>query len=185
MPTIETARLRLRRLRPDDAEAYYQAVLSDADVMRYLPGSVPQPRERTESYYFVRFAEHWDQHGFGLWGVEHKADGRLIGHCGLMTVPDAEDVEIAYSLAKPYWGQGLAPEGARATLRYGFETLGMEQIIGLAVPENTASLRVMIKVGMTSQGLTSQYHGMELAWCTITRDEFDPGDAPYTLSQDD
>jgi len=123
---------------PDDEAAYYHAVLSDPDVMRYLPSGLPLPKERTRPI-LQRFMDFWTQHGFGLWAVIHRADQKLIGHCGLQFIPETTDVEVAYALAKAYWGIGLAPEAAHAALRYGFEQLKLDQIVAVAMPQNAAS----------------------------------------------
>jgi RimJ/RimL family protein N-acetyltransferase len=179
MPDIETARLRLRPFTPRDADAYYLAVMCDPDVRRYLPGGQPLPRERAELI-MGRFQDHWDQHGFGGWAVIHRADDLLIGQCGLQYIPGMTEVEVFYALAKAFWGQGLAPEAAHAALRYGFETLHLDRIVAIFMPGNQASERVMIKIGMTYQGIKHVYE-TDLPFYAITRAEFRPGDAPYLL----
>ena len=177
MPVIETARLRLRPLTLDDAEAYYTAILSDPDVMRYLPGGTTLPRDRAE-FTIQRQIDNWARDGIGLWAVVRAGDGRLIGHCGLMHLPDSTEIEVAYALTQDVWGQGFAPEAARAALRFGFEERGFARIVAVAVPANVASQRVMEKIGMTNEGLQPAY-GTELAFYSITRAVFQPGDAPY------
>ena len=120
MDTLETERLRLRPFTLDDVDAYYAGISSDADVMRYLPGG--QPRQRSDSQWVISyFMHHADLHGFGVWAVEELASGTLIGHAGLEYIPGAEEVEIAYTFAKAYWGRGYATEAAAASLNYGFE----------------------------------------------------------------
>lgn len=182
MPTIETERLRLRAFSLADADVYYAVILSDPDVMRYLPGGTPLPPDRTVPI-LHRITAHWSEHAFGLWAVEHLQDGALIGHCGLQYIPDTPDVELAYALAKSYWGTGLASEAAHASLRYGFETMGLDRIVAVAVAENAASLRVMAKIGMIYQGIQRAYN-TELLCHALTRAEFDPGSAPYRLFSD-
>ncbi|HML24013.1 MAG TPA: GNAT family N-acetyltransferase [Aggregatilinea sp.] len=177
---IDTARLTLRPFLPDDAEPYYQAVFSDPDVMRYLPGGKPLPMERVLMMH-ERVRAHWASHGFGLWAVTLREDHTLIGHCGIQRLPDVPDVELAYAIAKPYWGRGLVTEAARASLRFGFERIGLERIMALAVPENTASRRVMEKVGMTYTGMAA-YYGTELACYVLSRSEYQAAAAPYTLT---
>jgi ribosomal-protein-alanine N-acetyltransferase len=179
MAEIETARLRLRPFTLDDIDSYYRAVVSDPDVMRYLPGRVPRPYERTEP--MIRFyMEHQAQHGFAFWAVIHQAEDRLIGHAGLQYIPNTPEIEVGYALASAYWGQGLAPEAAHAALRYGFETLGLDRIVAVAVPENAASQRVMLKIGMRYEKI-AQVYGTDLPCYAIERDAFQPGDAPYVV----
>lgn len=169
--TLETPRLRLRPFTLDDVDAYYASISSDADVMRYLPGG--KPRLRADSQWVITyFMRHAELHGFGVWAVEDKATAALIGHAGLEYIPSADDIEIAYTLAKAHWGRGLATEAARASLRYGFEVLDFDEIYGLAFPENEASQNVMRKLGMSFQGINDRYYGSELACYRITRNDY-------------
>ncbi len=181
MATLETARLLLRQVTLDDAEDYYQAVLCDPDVRRYLPGGQPLPRERAEPI-LQRFMDQWKANNFGGWAVIHKKDRKLIGQCGLQFVPNLDgEVEVFYAIAKPYWGQGLVTEAARAALRYGFDTVGLNRIVAFFIPGNIGSERVMVKIGMKYQGVRHVYD-MDLPCYAIVSDEFRPGDAPYHLT---
>jgi ribosomal-protein-alanine N-acetyltransferase len=76
-------------------------------------------------------------------------------------LPETEDVEIGYLLAKSFWGQGLATEGGHVGIKYGFESLGLKRIIGLVHPENKASQRVLKKLGLNFVD-RAEYFGMEL-----------------------
>src|SRR5207249_11006997 len=83
-----------------------------------------------------RFIRHEREHGFGLWAVELRATGEFIGDCGLVYVEGkGPEVEVAYHLAKEWWGRGLATEAARACLDYGFRELGLREIIAICFPE--------------------------------------------------
>ena len=118
------------------------------------------------------FGEHWQKHGFGDWAVTAKADGELLGHCGLNFVPEVSEVEVEYALAKAYWGRGIASEAARASLKFGFEILRLPRIIALADPQNIASWRVMEKVGLTYQKEVF-FFGMQLVYYQIERGEYE------------
>ena len=169
--TLETERLRLRPFTLDDVDDYYERISSDAAVMRYLPGG--KPRQRPDSEWVVNyFMRHADLHGFGVWAVEEKDSQMLIGHAGLEYIPGAQDVEVAYTLAKAYWGRGLATEAAATSLSYGFEALNLPEIYGLAFPENVASQNVMRKLGMSYQGITERYYGSALACFHVTREQY-------------
>ncbi len=138
METLETARLLLRPLTLADVDAYYAGITSDAEVMRYLPGG-GKARMRSDSEWVIGyFIQHAELHGFGIWAVEEKSSGKLIGHAGLEYIPNAQDVEIAYTLARAAWGQGYATEAARASLKYGFESLNLDAIYGLSFHANVA-----------------------------------------------
>lgn len=172
METLETDRLRLRPLTMGDVDAYYRSISSDADVMRYLPGG-GKARMRADSEWVITyFIQHAELHGFGIWAVEEKASGSLIGHAGLEYIPSAHDVEIAYTLAKAAWGQGYATEAARASLQYGFEALNLSAIYGLSFPANIASQRVMQKLGMMLEGITHRFYNAELTCYKLTREAY-------------
>jgi ribosomal-protein-alanine N-acetyltransferase len=120
-----------------------------------------------------------------VWSVEQKGRAGLIGHCGLSCIPDADGaVELAYAFGKAFWGRGFATQAARANLRFGFEHLGLREIIAVAVPENIGSQRVMEKIGMGCQGITDRFYGAELVLYTIKCEDFQPGDELYILHLD-
>jgi RimJ/RimL family protein N-acetyltransferase len=173
IPTLETERLILRGAQPDDLEPYHAAIAADPDVMRYLPGGVPRPIERTRQT-LEAFAQCWQERGFGGFVVVHKASGDVIGQAGLWPIPMSDgsepEVEVFYALAKAYWGQGLASEAAHAVISDGFSRVGLARIVGVAYPENEASQRVMSKVGMQSDGLCSRYYNTEMACFSLSRE---------------
>jgi len=144
---VETPRLWLRRWRPDDL-APFAALNADADVMEHFPSVL----SREETAAGVDWIEkHFEEHGYGLWAVEVPGQAPFIGFIGL-AVPAFETsftpcVEIGWRLARPWWGQGFATEGARAALAYGFERLGLPEIVSFTVPGNVRSRRVMEKLG--------------------------------------
>jgi ribosomal-protein-alanine N-acetyltransferase len=127
--------------------------------------------------------QHWKQHGFGPWAVIHRTEEQFIGHCGLRYWPGSADVEVLYALARPYWGQGLATEGARASLRYGFEHLRLERIVAAAMVENIGSRRVMEKIGLRYEK-DFRFGTLEAAWYTLERADYRPDNLPYRLLPD-
>lgn len=145
---ITTTRLWLRRWRDEDLEPF-AALNADPEVMEYFPS--PLMPEETRAL-VERVHRHFEQHRFGPWAVEMPSRSRFIGAIGL-AVPSFEAgftpcVEIAWRLARPWWGQGLATEGSQAVLSYGFERLRLSEIVAFTVPGNTRSRRVMEKLGM-------------------------------------
>lgn len=149
MKILETERLILRHQTPADLESLW-ALYCDPDVRKYIPDA---PRTYDEA----REELEWHMHGhprrpeLGLWATIHKETGRFIGRCGLLpwTIDQREEVEVAYLLAKAYWGQGLGTEAARAIARYAFDELGLSRLVCLIEPENHASANVARKIGMT------------------------------------
>jgi ribosomal-protein-alanine N-acetyltransferase len=113
--------------------------------------------------------------------VIHKSDQQCIGHCGLRYWPDSSDVEVLYALDKRYWGRGLATEGARASLRYGFADLQLDRIMAADLVDNHASRRAIEKLGMQYEKNTL-FSGLEMACCAITRADYTPDDARYRFA---
>jgi RimJ/RimL family protein N-acetyltransferase len=153
---VDTERLVLRRWSDDDAEAF-AAINADRDVMRFIGAGRPLGRTQSDEL-LRRFESEWDERGFGLWAVEERADGArppLVGFCGLtvpMFLPEVlPAVEIGWRLAPQAWGRGIATEAAQAALAFGFEALGMREIISIVHPGNHRSLRVCAKLGMDAR----------------------------------
>ena len=147
---IVTERLLLRRWKAEDV-APFAAICADPEVMRWIgSGRTRSSRECAEDV--ERFERDWQEHGFGLFAVERKQPGDFIGFIGLAVptfLPEVlPAVEIGWRLARDAWGQGLATEGARAALRFGFEDRDMDRIISIYQVGNTASARIMEKLGM-------------------------------------
>jgi ribosomal-protein-alanine N-acetyltransferase len=117
-----------------------------------------------------KILRHWEQHGFGPWALIDKEGGQLIGWCGLRYLDDT-DVEIAYGIVKAYWGKGLASEAARATIKYGFEQLGLPRIVAVASPDNIRSLRVLEKLGM-KYVKAARFYNADVLYYAISREEY-------------
>ena len=159
IPKITTERLVLRAFTHKDALTLFD-ILQVEGVLRYFPDPIPPSRERVERF-IERQLAHWEEHGFGWWAVVPQGGEELIGWNGLQFIPETDEIELGYLLSKPFWGQGLAVEGGQAALEFGFETLGLERIIGLVHPDNIASQRVLEKLGMTFTNQAS-YFGMQV-----------------------
>jgi RimJ/RimL family protein N-acetyltransferase len=178
MPEIETTRLRLRHCTLEDLDTL-SVIRSDPNVMQYIGKGKPQSRKQVKEV-ILDISSHWQEHGFGRWGIVHKEDRRLIGLCGLSYLENRPDVEVGYTLAKAYWGQGFASEVAAASLRYGFEEVKLDRIVALAYPENTASRRVMDKLGMHFVK-TTRFFGGDLVYYEISSNEYRTNDSLYLL----
>lgn len=151
----ETERLVLRELTHDDLDAY-AALNADAEVTRYLGSGRTRTRVETlaEIDYVLRM---YAEHGYGLWATVRKEDGVFIGRCGLLNwhLDGRDEVEVAYGLARAYWGFGYATEAACAVREWAFAYLDAERLISLVVPENEASKNVARKNGMRLEGESS------------------------------
>ena len=145
---------------------------ADPEVVRYLIGGetlIPFAEEIANSR-LKSFAEGW-RCGFGVWALEDRVSGTLIGHAGLARLERSEHVEVLYALAPKWWGKGFAREAARAALRFGFETAGLARIVGFVVPENTASARVLEVIGLRSIGPIA-YNGFTVLGYAVTAAEW-------------
>lgn len=145
---LETERLVLRRLLPDDLPALH-ALYRDPVVRRYFPdGTRTLEETREELEWFLQ--GHPRHPELGLWATIERATGAFLGRCGLLpwTIDDALEVEVAYLIDPRRWGEGFATEAARAIVRHAHEVLHLERLICLIDPENVASVRVAEKAGM-------------------------------------
>lgn len=146
---LRTSRLILRRWRGEDREPFFR-MNSDPRVMQYFPACLKRPES---DWLADRIEAHFATHGFGLWAAEVRETGQFAGFIGL-SVPTFRAhfvpcVEIGWRLDPAWWNRGLATEGARAALAYGFDALGLDEIVSFTVPANLPSRRVMEKLGMT------------------------------------
>ena len=152
---VETDRLIMRPWRDDDRPAL-AAICGDAEVRRFYP-KVLTAEETSAQIDGVIAATA--RNGFHFAAAELKSTGKLIGFIGLGVIldrlrdviPGRPRVEIGWQLDKAVWGHGLAPEGARAWLDYGWNTLKLEEIVAFTAAINLPSQRVMEKIGMSRE----------------------------------
>jgi RimJ/RimL family protein N-acetyltransferase len=145
---LRTERLVLRNWRDADLEPFAQ-MNSDPRVMEYLPALLT----REESDVLAgRIRAHLDERRFGLWAAEVPGVADFAGFVGLSVPAFAAHftpcVEVGWRLAAEFWGRGYATEGARAAIDFGFDTLGLDEIVSFTVPANLRSRRVMERLGM-------------------------------------
>lgn len=98
------------------------------------------------------FVGHWQLRGFGVWAVEERASDALVGRVGLHFPEGWPDRELAWTLARPYWGRGYALEAARAALAHAFGPLGWHRVISLIDPDNHRSIRLAERLGERREG---------------------------------
>jgi len=144
----QTRRLQLRAFEDTDAEAFFR-LNSNPQVIRYTGEapceSIASAREG------IRTHPDWPLYGIGRWAVIDKISGEVIGFAGLKCLTDLNEVDLGYRFLPQYWGRGLATEASIACVAYGFDELGLGRIIGITLPQNGASMRVLEKVGMVRQ----------------------------------
>jgi Acetyltransferases, including N-acetylases of ribosomal proteins len=145
IPRLDTGRLILRAFTLQDFEAW-SAIMGDSDVMTFLGGPVTPPDAwRT----MAMTLGHWMLRGFGMWAVERKQDGAMIGRVGLLQPEAWTGLEVGWTLGRPYWGQGYATEAAAAAMRYGFLTQPVDRLVSNIDPANLASQKVAQRLGET------------------------------------
>lgn len=168
-----TARLSAQRITlahfPDIHRLY-----SDPLVMKTLSADGNVMTEEATRRHLQRCSDYWDQHGFGLWVFRARADGQFIGRGGLMTYQiDAEDVVgLAYAVVSDHWNLGFATEMAEASLRFGFEQLGLTEIGSWTLPINLASQCVMAKVGFRYEKYI-EFAGLAHQFYRVVKDEWE------------
>jgi ribosomal-protein-alanine N-acetyltransferase len=165
-PELETARLRLRGWRDEDIGPM-AAINDDVRVGRWLGGVIG--RDQTQAR-MAAWVDHWQEHGFGLWAVDEKATGQMVGRVGLMHHDDwtasTHDAEIGWAFAPEVWNRGYATEAALAVLEWARGRAGLRTIVSITRPDNVRSRRVMDKLGLAYVGQTT-WRGFEQVWYVI------------------
>jgi RimJ/RimL family protein N-acetyltransferase len=151
MSVLETERLILRPFREND--------LDELLALSHEGAGTPRTQEETRER-LRRAVSHWEEYEIGHWALLHKEDGGFIGRCGVAYPEGPGDAELSYALVKRYWGQGLATEAVRRVLQYAFDVAGLPRVVGVALAENLASQRVMLRAGLSFRRFM-QYDGKE------------------------
>lgn len=141
----ETNRLVLRELKPTDAKSFYD-LNSNPNVIKYTGNSafdsVEKAREFLENY------QDYMLNGYGRYAVIEKTSNKFIGWCGLKYDEIKNETDIGFRFFEEEWNKGYATESAHACIKYGFKNLKLTTIVGRVMTENTASIKVLEKIGM-------------------------------------
>jgi RimJ/RimL family protein N-acetyltransferase len=147
---LETERLVLRRFTHDDADRLVE-LDGDPEVMRFVTGGLPTPREEIEDEVLPAFLRYYERDdGYGFWAAIEKPSGAFVGWFHLRPGTDAGpgEVELGYRLAKAAWGRGYATEVSRALVRKAFTELGARRVVAYTLVVHIASRRVLEKAGL-------------------------------------
>ncbi len=155
-PVIETQRLTLREMVPEDAEAVFR-IFSDVEVMRYYDIPAFTGIEEAQSL-IVRQHQRFEQKERFRWGIALKSNNSIIGtggyvdwnkhwYCG----------ELGYDLARIYWRQGVMSEAVLAMIDFGFTSMELNRIEAEVMPENSASTGLLRKIGFREEGIRREY----------------------------
>ena len=162
---LETERLLLRWFRPDDFAGYVE-IATDPEVMKFIGG------QQTEFEAWRAMASHighWYFRGYGVFAVEEKSSGKMVGRIGFMNPPGWPGFELGWTLARSSWGKGYATEGARRALAYAFTEMNRDHVLSCIAPDNLSSIKVAERLGETVEGET-QLLGKRVYLYGISRD---------------
>lgn len=163
---ITTERLLLRGWRDSDKPPY-ASLNADPDVMRYFPATLTAEQSDQMA---DRIVAAWEANEFGLWAVERLDTREFVGFVGLAAPSWQAEftpcVEVGWRLAKAHWGQGFAPEAARAALAFGFDKVDLpnDEIVSFTTKQNTKSQRVMQKIGLQLDPTREFDHPLTPGW---------------------
>jgi RimJ/RimL family protein N-acetyltransferase len=167
--TAETERLLLLPWSDEYLEGWV-ALCGDPRAMHFITGGSRIERVDAERL-AKRSIRLWEEHGRGPWAAVDKATGQWVGRIGLNLLedwPGPHKWEVGFELRPEFWGRGLATEGAREAVRYGFEEAKLERIISVTSPPHRASRRVMEKCGLTYHG-EADWRRTTVVWYAINR----------------
>ena len=175
---LETERLVLRRFTEADADLLLK-LDNDAQVMRYINGGLPVPKQEIVDETIPAFLSYYDRFaGYGFWAVIEKASGRFAGWIHFRPRPGSGpfEPELGYRLHRFAWGLGYGTEGSHALIDHGFRHLGVERVIAETMAVNVGSRRVMEKCGMR---LVRRFHA---DW-PVRIDGDEHGDVEYAIER--
>jgi len=181
-PELTTDRLRLRGLRPTDAEAIH-SIKSDPLVTAAYGREPYLTLSESEEWIAGRVANFLDGVSI-MWGITLRDQDRVIGTCCFWNFdPDTQVTEVGYELARANWGQGIASEAVGATLPLGFRELGLHRIAGCPASSNRGSIRVLQKLGFLEEGKLRQrlfFQGryLDLLYFGLLRDQWSMRSGP-------
>ena len=152
VPTLETPRLRLRKLLMTDSQDIYE-YSKDPLVAKHVLWDPHRSVAESRSYIRYMQRKYRTDEAYS-WGIELKAEKRIIGTIGFMWIqPENNAAEVGYSLSRMYWNQGIMTEALSKLLEYGFRTLNLNRIEEQHETDNPASGAVMRHCGMRQEGI--------------------------------
>lgn len=152
MIILETERLTLRKLCPDDAD-FILELLNQPSFVKNIGDKGVRTQAGAVQYILDGPMASYERFGFGLYRVELKATGIPIGICGLLKRDTLPDVDIGFAFLPEYWSRGYAVESASAMMEHGRSALGIGRIVAITAPDNQGSIRVLEKIGFNFEGL--------------------------------
>ena len=146
IPVLSTPRLKLRAFTTDDLEAYAEMYTHES-FFAFIGG-----KQLSKKEVWINMATihgHWQLLGYGIWALENRESGELVGRAGLLNLPGWPDIEVCWALGPDHWGHGYATEAAQAAVDWAFKEAKLKRLISLIHPENKASEAVALRIGET------------------------------------
>ena len=169
MPTIlTTPRVTLRHLEPSDLNHLFQ-MNSDPRVMEYIAPvyNLETCQKRLE----MALAFYQEHPQMGKLAAIQRSDNAFMGWFCLQPLDNTEEFEIGYRMMPEFWGKGIATEAAKVLLDYGFEQVGLKRIVGITRPDNIASQRVLLKIGLVYEE-QRHYYNTDVNYYALNRDDW-------------
>jgi RimJ/RimL family protein N-acetyltransferase len=149
---VQTERLVLRKLTVADA-GFVLDLLNQPSFMKNIGDRGVRTIAAAEQYIRDRVIESYERLGFGMFAVELKADGGVMGLCGLVKRDELPDVDIGFAFLPQFWSKGYAAESAAAIVRFAFDRLALQRLVGIVNPDNFGSIKVLEKIGLCHEGM--------------------------------
>lgn len=166
-PIFETERLLVRHFVPDDLDDF-AAICADPAVMHFMGDGETLSREEVARWIDI-CQDKYTGRGYGTSAVFEKSIEDFIGFCGVVRAPDRDFDEIVYAYHQQVWGKGYASEAARAMLTYVFERSVLDTIYATIDPDNTASIKLVTKLGFQFEREELEEDGVRVGYYKISR----------------
>lgn len=170
----DTRRLSFRPINPADFDILLR-MNSDPEVMKYVGDGSVRNQDQMLLELDMLISHYSRKPGLGIWALESKDSCTFIGAAGLVYYDNTTEIEVGYRILKEYWNKGYATEAANGILKYGFEVLGLKKIVSSAHVDNTASRKVMEKIGMKLIDHRFHYSCMQAYYEIASADFIKPG----------
>ena len=141
----------MRRFELHDAE-FILALLNEPSFLRYIGDKGVRTLDDARNYLQSGPLESYQRHGFGLLMVARRDDQVPVGMCGLLKRDELDDPDVGFAFLPQFWSLGYGFESTEAILEYGRDRLEMKRIVGITSPENDASIRLLLKAGLSFEG---------------------------------
>jgi RimJ/RimL family protein N-acetyltransferase len=154
MIVLETDRLNLRKLSIDDSE-FILELLNEPSFLRFIGDKGVRTLDDARQYILSGPVESYEKNGFGLYLVELKENATSIGISGLVKRDTLPDADIGFAFLPAYWSKGYAVESAAAVMNYAREILRLDRILAITTPDNEASAKLLVKIGLRFERMIS------------------------------